>query len=232
MYWLWLSSDFRLDPHKYCIPLQIHLLWGCNSKYPAASPKPSADFFWAWTGPMTFSDRLGQMQSLKELGQQRVVNERNTDLQGKIWTSGYFATSWFLINKWCSRRKTCINTCWEAAVTRRGTALGIITWSQYSGAHIKAEHAGDTFFFFSFAFHTTDEQPAQLNSLSWLPPRECRASGAELAGQHVCRIRASVKSSLAGPVYLPWYGHKLQTILFPISWEGKPSKNGWIFDLK
>lgn len=78
MCWLWLSSDFRLDPHKYCIPLQIHLLWGCNSKYPAASPKPSADFFWAWTGPTTFSDRLGQMQSLKELGQHRELLMRET----------------------------------------------------------------------------------------------------------------------------------------------------------
>lgn len=180
---------------------------------------------------MTFSDRLGQMQLLKEPGQHRVVNERDTDPLGTIWTSGYLATSRFLINEWCSRRQSCINTCWEAAVTWRGTALRIITWSQHPQAHIKAEHVGHPIFFLFPLVLLFTPHTAQPDSVSCLPP--CEPWGAELPGQHVCSIRASVNSWLTGCTCpaIVWYGHKPQTILAPISWEGKASKTGWIVGL-
>lgn len=173
----------------------------------------SADFFWVQTGPVTFSDRLGQM--LKEPGQHSVVNERDTDPRGTIWTSGYLATSWFLINKWCGRRQSCINTCWETAVTRRGTALGIITWSQHSRAHIKAKHVGHPIFFtfcFSFAFHTTHCSAG----VRWLPP--CEPWGAELPGQLTSAASGlrSTHGSLAGLV-LRWFDMviKYKQLIFP-----------------
>lgn len=136
-----------------------------------------------------------------------------------------------------SRRQSGTNACWEAAVTRRGTALGIITWSWYSGAHIKAEHAGHpVFFLFSLVLfftprtnnlrsytaladsHHVSPRPWEL---SWLASTSAgsglQSSPRPLAG---CACPARV-----------WYGYKLQKILFPISWEWRPPKMGWILDL-
>lgn len=129
---------------------------GLQFQISCCTSKAISRFLWAWTGQWHF--QVGLASCTRPRSMQRVVNGRNTGLRGKVCPSSFLATSWFLSNKWCSRRQSCINTCWVATITWWGSALALITWSRYPGTHIKAEHAWHLFvppFFFGFAFYAT-----------------------------------------------------------------------------